>query len=174
MFIDHSVALEEPAMRVAGDLIASAARWQGLGAAAYRKGEEMRSRVGPRSGPSGSGSLGAPRPLAKEVVIALGHAEMGRSVVTVPVTWRATGAAALFPRLEGEIEVTPLAPARTQLRFRGSYRPPFGALGNAVDRLLMARFARATVVDWVDAVARQIAADLSDQSPPDDVPDVGV
>ena len=169
MFIDHAVALEEPSVRVAGHLIASSARWQGLGAVAYRKGEEIRSRVGPRSGHAITG-----RHLAKEVVVALGEAQMGRHVVTIPVTWRATGAEALFPRLEGEIEVSALAPTRTQIRFRGSYRPPFGLLGTTVDRLLTARLARATVVDWVEAVAHQIAADLSSQVPEESPREAGV
>jgi hypothetical protein len=141
MFVDISTEVSLPEGRVAELLISHSSEMEGLGAAAYRRGEELRSRVGP-------GGL-----LAKEIVIGLGPPSMSRRGVVIPLRWRATGAETLFPSLEGELIVKPAGPTSSVLQLLATYRPPLGPLGTFVDRMLLARVARATVADWVERIA---------------------
>ena len=138
MFVDYSTQVDVPASRLSSLFLEHVREMEGFGTAAYRRGEELHSRVGPGG------------PLAKEVVVALGSPYMTRSGMVVPVTWRATGAQALFPRLEGDLFVETTDENRSTLHLRASYRPPLGSVGTVVDRLLLARVARSTVADWVD------------------------
>lgn len=146
MFVEHEVVVESPASEVAVHLMGRLAEVEGLGSAAYRHGEHLRSRVGP---------IG---PFAKEVVVAVGRPQMTREGLVLPVTWRATGAHVLFPRLEGDLLVRDRGRYRSTLRLQASYRPPFGWIGDVVDRFLLARFARLTVENWLQRLAASMAA----------------
>lgn len=139
MFVEYSAQIGLTDQRAAELLTTHVSEMEGLGAVAYRQGEELRSRVGP-------GGL-----LAKEVVIALGPPVMSRRGLVMPVRWRATGAEALFPSLEGELRVD-RADGGTVLELRATYQPPLGSLGSLMDRALLARVARATVADWVERI----------------------
>lgn len=140
MFVEYSAEIPMPMQLVAEHLTAHAREMEGMGAVAYRRGEELRSRVGP-------GGL-----LAKEVVIAIDPPMMSRRGLLIPVRWRATGAEALFPRLDGELVVSEADNGHTELRLQATYRPPLGSIGGLMDRVLLARLARATVSDWVDRI----------------------
>lgn len=146
MFVDYSAEVELPAPRVSELLLTHLREMEGLGAAAYRRGEELHSRVGPGGG------------LAKEVVVALGAPRMSRSGMVLPVTWRATGAQALFPRLEGDLGIQTVEGPRSEIRLQASYRPPLGGVGGLVDRLVLSRVARSTVADWVDRIAEWVVS----------------
>lgn len=146
MFVDYTVEVGMPEQRVADLLISHGAEMEGMGAAAYRRGEELRSRVGPGG------------PLAKEVVIAMGKPSMSRQGVVLPVRWRATGAEALFPNLEGELVIERVAGEASVLHLRATYQPPLGSVGSLMDRLLLARLARATVGDWVERIAEWLTS----------------
>ena len=152
MFLDYSAELALPAPRVSELLASHLEEMEGMGAAAYRRGEALHTKVGPG-------------PLAKEVVVALGTPQMRRSGMVVPVTWRATGARALFPRLEGDLEIRPVDSHRSEIRIRASYRPPLGSVGTIVDRLLLSGLARSTVSDWVDRIADWIHTTVPEASP---------
>lgn len=145
MFVEYSADIEVPEPVAAEILANHYGEMEGMGAAAYRKGEELRSRVGP-------GGL-----LAKEVVVGIGEPKMSRRGVVIPVRWRATGAEALFPRLEGELNVIGLDGQRTSLRLQATYHPPLGSIGSLMDRLVLARLARATVADWVERIAAWVS-----------------
>lgn len=140
MFVDIATSVSLPESRVAELLITHSMEMEGLGAAAYRHGEELRSRVGPGG------------PMAKEIVISLDQPTMSRRGVVIPLRWRATGAEALFPSLDGELVVEPVDPDSCTLRLRATYRPPLGPLGKLVDRILLTRLARATVEDWMEKI----------------------
>jgi hypothetical protein len=153
VFVEHEVVLERPAAEVSAALMGRLSEVEGLGSAAYRHGEHLRSRVGPIA------------PIAKEVLVAVGRPQMSRSGLVLPVTWRATGAQSLFPRLDGELVVLDHGAHRCMLRLQASYRPPFGWIGDVVDRFLLARFARLTVEDWL----RRLATSMVDGPPPSGV-----
>jgi hypothetical protein len=77
---------------------------------AYRKGEELRTRIDP----------GSFIP-AKEVEIRLGQ-PVGRSgSVIIPMDWKATGVEALFPVMSADLVLQPLGPGLVEVIFRGSY-----------------------------------------------------
>lgn len=144
MFVEYAAEIDVPEPVAAQILANDYKEMEGMGTAAYRKGEELRSRVGP-------GGL-----LAKEVVVGIGEPKMSRRGVVIPVRWRATGAEALFPRLEGELQVLAVDDRRTSLRLQATYRPPLGTIGDLMDRLVLARLARATVADWVERIAEWV------------------
>ncbi|CAN5793368.1 hypothetical protein BH23ACT5_BH23ACT5_21420 [soil metagenome] len=144
MFVEYEVILQRPFPEAGRRLLAGIEGWEDLGSAAYRRGEEVRSRVGPL------------RPLAKEVIVSVGRPDLSRHRLSLPVTWRATGAESLFPRLDGQLEMSVMTDESSRLRLLASYRPPLGTVGGIVDRVLLAGLARATLVDWVNRVAASI------------------
>jgi hypothetical protein len=72
--------------------------------------------------------------------------------------WEATGAAGeLFPVLDADLTLTPDVEGRSRLGLVGSYRPPLGRAGAAVDRAIMNRVALATVRSLLDNIADLLA-----------------
>jgi hypothetical protein len=77
------------------------------------------------------------------------------------MTWEATGPDGLLPTLDGDLEVAPMGPYRSQLSISAMYTPPMGAFGRALDRALLHRVAEATVKDFLD----RVAATMTDSDP---------
>lgn len=144
MFVEHEVEVRVPIADLENLLLERFRDAEMLGESVYRKGEELRSKVGPE------------QPFAKEVVLSLGHPRISHSGLAIPLTWRATGARTLFPRLSGELEVSRHSVDTSRLRIRASYDPPFGWIGDVVDRLLLERVARLTVADWLERVSQDL------------------
>jgi hypothetical protein len=96
------------------------------------------------------------RRIDREVEIALGEPYRSGSATRVPLTWSATTAGRLFPRLEGDIEVAALGPNRSQLSIDARYRPPLAWVGRALDRALLHRVAEATIGEFVERIAERI------------------
>ncbi len=111
--------------------------------AARADGEELVVRVGP----------GGPGWFAKTVSVHLGDALDGEGVTVIPLTWEATGPSGLFPRLEGQLRVREVDAERTEVNFTGRYRPPLGRAGQALDDVVLARVARATIRSLLRRVA---------------------
>jgi hypothetical protein len=120
------------------------ADWAGI---AYREGEELRARVGPGSG--------AP---AKQVTFELGPVVVREDQASFPISWHASGATGLFPRLNADLTVAELAPELTVLTLQGTYDPPLGVLGRLLDRAGLGLIAEATVKSWLDRVAAALLA----------------
>lgn len=73
------------------------------------------------------------------------------------IRWEATGAGGvLFPVLDADIRLVPGGEHLTTLTMAGSYRPPLGAVGQALDRALLHRIATATIRDFLARVAARI------------------
>jgi hypothetical protein len=112
---------------------------------AYRKGEELRTRIDP----------GSFIP-AKEVEILLGR-PMGRSgSVIIPMDWKATGVEALFPVMSADLVLQPLGPGLVEVIFRGSYEPPLKGLGRLLDRAVLHRLAEASAKAFLDQLCRAV------------------
>ncbi len=112
---------------------------------AYRKGEELRTRIDP-------GSF-VP---AKEVEIVLGQ-PIGRSgSVIIPMDWKATSVGALFPVMTADLVLQPLGPGLVEVIFRGSYQPPLKALGRLLDRAVLHRLAEASAKAFLDQLCRAV------------------
>ena len=72
--------------------------------------------------------------------------------------WEATGTGGgLFPALDADLTLTDLGAEGTLLRLAGAYRPPLGALGQALDRAVLHRVAVATIRGFLARVAAQLA-----------------
>jgi hypothetical protein len=77
--------------------------------------------------------------------------------------WEATGpGGGLFPVLDADLRLAPDGEG-TVLTMAGSYRPPLGSLGEALDRAILRRVAAATIKSFV----AQVAAQITGQSHPD-------
>ena len=106
-----------------------------LADAAYRRGEEL--AVGPSSG------------VSVPVEFSIGVPVVGSNSIAFPVSWRATGATQLFPHMDAELVLSPLAD-NTHVEFRGVYTPPMGPVGALLDRVAMHRLAEATVRNFLE------------------------
>ena len=77
--------------------------------------------------------------------------------------WEATGpGGGLFPVLDADLKLAPDGEG-TMLTMTGSYRPPLGSLGEALDRAVLRRVAAATIRSFL----AQVAAQITGQSHPD-------
>lgn len=148
MLIEHEVEIDVPIGSLETVMLDRFADAERLGTPVYRHGEELRSKVGLEG------------PIAKEVVLNLGHPKITNSGLAIPITWRATGAGLLFPRLTGEIEISRRSVDKSNMRIQASYDPPFGWIGDVLDRLLLERIAQLTVSDWLERVAASLELDL--------------
>jgi len=97
------------------------------------------------------------------------------------IRWEATGpGVALFPILDADIRLAPAGEHVTVLTVAGAYRPPLGALGEALDRVILHRVAAATIRGFTARVAAMIAGQPgaagaaapngAGASPPPDIP----
>lgn len=96
------------------------------------------------------------RRVGKQVEIELGDSVETASRTWLPLSWKATGAGAFFPSLEGELEAAPLGKDLTQIGLSARYKPPFGVLGSTLDRMFLHRVAEATVQDFIQRVAAAV------------------
>lgn len=124
---------------------------------ARSEGERLRVRVGPPTWPA---------LVAKTVEIRSGPVRVHGGSMLLPFTWEASGGASLFPRLDADIGAAPLGADRTEVVLRGSYDPPGGALGRAVDQLLLHRVAQSTVRAFLTTVCEGL--DSAGDAPPED------
>jgi hypothetical protein len=73
------------------------------------------------------------------------------------IRWEATGpGGGLFPILDADIKVAPAGEHFTVLTVAGVYRPPLGALGEALDRVILHRVAVTTIRGFMAQVAARI------------------
>src|ERR1051326_2465135 len=128
MFVYYYVSIGAPFGVVASRLLRTLDGWDRCAGDAYREGEKLRVRIGP-----GLDSL----LFAKTVRLDLGPPMRTETDVTVPIVWEATGARVLFPRMDGELILAALGPDLCLLTLRGSYRPPLGSIGRAIDRTIL-------------------------------------
>ncbi len=148
MFVRYFAVLQMSSVEVDEVLLRNAFEWiPGLAMDAGDHGIRLWADVG-------IGSEG--HRVTKTVEIEVGDATRLGEKTILPLVWRAAGAEALFPVMEGDLEVAPLGPNRTQLAMSARYRPPLGPVGRAIDRALMHRVAEATIKDFVDRVASAI------------------
>jgi hypothetical protein len=105
--------------------------------AAYERGVEHLLKVGPLGDLPGASRLVRVRFLEPR------HRD---GTMTVGLRWETMGrTAGLFPVLDADIVLRAEGGHRTRVALTGCYRPPFGALGAGLDRVLMRRVATMTV-----------------------------
>lgn len=84
----------------------------------------------------------------------------GRDALRIPISWQARLAPKAFPVMRAELSVYPLTSTETQLELLGTYDPPLGALGRAIDKAALRRIAEASVLQLVQALARYLREHL--------------
>jgi hypothetical protein len=73
------------------------------------------------------------------------------------IRWEATGSGgALFPVLDADIRLVRAGEHVTRLAMAGSYRPPLGSLGEALDQAILHRVTAATIRSFLAQVAARI------------------
>jgi len=98
-------------------------------------------------------------------------------VMTMGLRWEATGAAGgLFPVLDANITIAPAQREGTtgnekvaRLALTGSYRPPLGRLGAALDQVVLHRVATATIRALLQNVATALTDPATAEHPAKDV-----
>jgi len=144
MFVRSFVEIAAPFASVQEALLDDVGSWlPGLADSAGASGEARMADVG----------FGHSVRVDRMVSVEVGAAIRGDGRTLVPIRWRSESKEALFPALDGEVEVAPVGRDRTQLSMTARYTPPFGLLGRVADRALLHRVAEATVKDFVDNVA---------------------
>ncbi len=115
----------------------------------------------------GSGSVG------RRVTAVLGAVQVGGrcaglepGTLEIPLRWRAARHPALFPTMRGQLVVHDTGHDTLEVCLAGAYRPPFGALGGLVDRLLGRAAATASLEQYLHEVAARLAAKLAKHTPP--------
>ncbi|MBV8445626.1 MAG: hypothetical protein JOZ92_06890 [Candidatus Dormibacteraeota bacterium] len=156
MLIQDFVQIERRFDEVAAALLADPAKvLYGAADTAYSQGERLSMRLTP--------SLSHPR-IGKRVHVDLGRPLRTDDRVVVPLHWWASGATALFPRLDADLEIAPLGAQQTQLTLMGRYDPPFSVVGRHADSLLLHRVAEGCVRTFLTLVALRVGSAESPQS----------
>jgi hypothetical protein len=93
--------------------------------------------------------------IGRDVRIELGKPRDSGYATYIPIRWHAKEQAGLFPSMDAELEITPLADEQplAQIGLLGRYRPPAGLLGAVGDATLMHRVAEASVRHFVTDLA---------------------
>ena len=148
MFARYFVDLDMPFGRAEASLLRAPREWlPDIAGAAGSEGDVLLAEVG----------FGPPHfRVSKRVAVSVGVPLRLPSKTLLPVTWRAAGVGSLFPEMEGDLEVAPFGPARSQLSMNARYHPPLGAVGAAADRALLHRVAEATIRGFVERVREKL------------------
>jgi hypothetical protein len=96
---------------------------------------------------------------SKQMLVQLLRPYQHDGVLVVPLRSVATGATgAMFPQLDGNLELAAADGGQSVLRLNGAYRPPLAAVGGGLDRLLLHRVADATIRRFLQDVAAGVLA----------------
>ena len=149
MFARYFVELPIEPLLVERALTEAPANWlERLATEANHRGDILLADVG----------FGVRIRVARQVAVELGAPIRTTGKTVLPLRWTPTGASGLFPALEADLEVAPLASNRTQLAMSARYVPPLGAIGRAIDRAVLYRVAEATLKDFLDRVGEALAS----------------
>jgi hypothetical protein len=161
MFAAYQVAIGAP-FPVVSDRLTHLMNWgvlHGVSESAYEGGLETMLRVGP---------FGTTRGLSRLVRVHSLPPVRRDGEVTVALRWEASGVTGdLFPVLDAQLTLTADGADRSRLELIGSYRPPLGRAGEALDRAIMSRVAEATIRSLLEQAAAILANPPEPQANPD-------
>jgi hypothetical protein len=121
-------------------------------------GGELLARVGVKVGGL---------PIYKQVQLHVGVSSATQRMdrIMLPVSWSAAGGPPIFPMMEGTLHIEPEGSECTKLTLNARYDPPFGRLGDLIDRAMMHRVAELTMADFIERLARALDAEIAERSP---------
>jgi len=102
------------------------------------------------------GPIDVGAPVAIEVRDIVETRAHDRAVTQIGFTWRAVNHPGLFPTMTAYLRAYQLSPTETQLEITGSYDPPLGVAGKAVDALAMHKVAEESIANFVRDVANYL------------------
>jgi hypothetical protein len=152
------VSFDAAATRLAG--VASGRFPREVSANLYQDGMEYLMRVGP---------LGAVPGASRLVRVRFTDPARRDGTMTVGLRWETAGVTGgLFPALDADIRLYDDGEQQVRLSLVGSYRPPLGALGVGLDRLVLHTVATATIRALLTSVAAALegASAQDAQAPP--------
>jgi hypothetical protein len=118
---------------------------RGRSKAVYDGGVEYLLRVGP---------LGAVPGASKLVRVRLAEPVCRDGTISVGMRWEAAGTGGcLFPALDADIRLSDSGAQGARVTLTGTYRPPLGAVGGGLDRLLLHTVATATIRALLTTIA---------------------
>jgi hypothetical protein len=82
----------------------------------------------------------------------------------IPLEVKAHGPGALFPAFSGSIEAHEEGPASSAVVLRGTYEPPLGLIGAAIDATVMHGTARASLSSLLERIASAVNARLGEDA----------
>jgi hypothetical protein len=113
-------------------------------------------------GSAGLARVGMPG-LSKLVRVQVRDLAWAEGSVGLAIRWEATGpGGGLFPVLDADLRLAPAAEGGSVLTLAGVYRPPLGALGQALDRALLHHAAVTTIRRFLAQVAASITGRAAD------------
>ncbi len=135
-----------------------ASGWPGtLSRAVYAGGVEYLMRVGPADAVSAASRL---------VRVRFTQPNCHDGTTTLGLRWEAIGATGrLFPALDADIRLDADGDA-ARVTLTASYRPPLGALGAELDRLVMRTVAAATIRTLLTRLAAALEGDSAESAAP--------
>ena len=115
---------------------------------AYGKWSKGVARVGPR---------GAGWSVSRLVEVRFRELVTRGNTAVLTLRWEAVGSSGgLFPVLDADITLVPYRSVASLLSLSGAYRPPLGALGAALDRVVLHRVAEATIQGFVNQLGEAV------------------
>ncbi len=149
-FIEDSVDVSCPFEAVRRRFVDDGTWFAPLASEAEGEGEALFFRVGPSW---------ASRRVEREVRVRHGVVRDLGVAVVVPISWQSNGLPALFPVLEGEVELLPLNTDRSRVSLFAFYEPPLGQLGGQLNRALLHHVAQSTIRSFLVRVAERLEAE---------------
>ena len=88
-----------------------------------------------------------------------------REATKLTLEWQAENHPGMFPAMKATLLIFPLSTTETQLELLGSYEPPLGKIGEAIDAVGLHRFAEASVTQFIQQVAGWLREELAAPAP---------
>ena len=150
------VSFDAAASRLAG--VARGSFLREVSGTVYQGGIEYLLRVGP---------LGAIPGASRLVRVRFTEPARRDGTMTVSLRWEAVGVTGgLFPALDADIRLCGDGGRRVRVSLAGSYRPPLGALGAGLDRLVLHTVATATIRALLISVAAALEGTSAEAAGP--------
>jgi len=92
--------------------------------------------------------------------VASARSPANQPAIRIDLTWKSRRSPGLFPAMTGSLWAYALSPRETQLELTGSYDPPLGLLGDAVDAIALHGIAEESVRRFITDVASYLRAEL--------------
>jgi hypothetical protein len=86
---------------------------------------------------------------------------LDRPKLSFAIQWHAAHRRELFPTMHATLSVYPLTPTETQVELAGTYDPPLGAIGAAIDAVAMHQVAEASIDNLVRELAGLLRRELA-------------